>query len=281
MATPQEQTDLGFRRTEADGILTITFVRDRKLNAVSPEMLDGVRAAVADLGDRDDIRVLVIAAEGRYFTAGLDISTQGGQGVGPDGSVSGRRLRRDYRQLHLLFDEIEAIEKPTVLAAHGPCMGVGVEMASSCDFRLASDLATFSLPEIPNLGVIPGSGGISRLTRLVGPHWAKWISVAAMPVDAQQALTIGFVHAVYPAAEFSDRVTEFAQRLASLPQEATALGKLAVDVAASADRVTARDFDRVANTLLITSDDYKQMVSDFNARSQARARQKSDGEPSA
>jgi enoyl-CoA hydratase/carnithine racemase len=180
-------------------------------------------------------------------------------------------LRRDYRKLHLLFDEIEAIEKPTVLAAHGPCLGVGVEMASSCDFRLASDAARFGLPEIPNLGVIPGSGGISRLTRLVGPHWAKWLAVAAMTVEADQALHIGFVHAVYPAAEFSSRVQEFAHRLATLPQEAINLGKLAVDVSASSDRITARDFDRVANTLLITSDEYKQMVADFNAQSRARA----------
>ena len=63
-----------FRRSEEDGVLTVTFTRDAKLNAVSPGMIDGLRAAVDDLGDRDDLKVLVIAAEGRYFTAGIDLN---------------------------------------------------------------------------------------------------------------------------------------------------------------------------------------------------------------
>ena len=60
-----------FRRSEDSGVLTVTFTRDAKLNAVSPAMIDGLRTAVDDLGDRDDLKVLVIAAEGRYFTAGI------------------------------------------------------------------------------------------------------------------------------------------------------------------------------------------------------------------
>ena len=64
-----------FRRSEDNGVLTFTFTRDAKLNAVSPAMIDGLRAAVDDLGDRDDLKVLVIAAEGRYFTAGDDMKS--------------------------------------------------------------------------------------------------------------------------------------------------------------------------------------------------------------
>ena len=190
-----------FRRSEDNGVLTVTFTRDAKLNAVSPAMIDGLRAAVDDLGDRDDLKVLVIAAEGRYFTAGIDLNDSGAggrRGYAPDGSFSPRRLRRGYRSFHLLMDELEAIEKPSVLAAHARCLGVGLEIGASCDFRLAADAASFALPELPTLGVIPGSGGISRVTRLIGPHWGKWLAFGE-EVSADLALTMGLVHAVYPA----------------------------------------------------------------------------------
>jgi enoyl-CoA hydratase/carnithine racemase len=254
------------RRTDADGVITVTFTRDEKLNAVSPTMLDELTRAVADLGDREDTRVLVITAEGRHFTAGIDITAMSGQGMGASAPASGIALRRDYRRLHLLFDEIEAIEKPVVLAAQGPCRGVGVELAASCDFRLASDRAIFQLPEIANLAVLPGSGGISRLTRLVGPHWARWLAMAGVAVDAQQALAMGFVHAIHPDEQFAGAVEAFARGLTELPPQALGLAKLAIDAAASADRASARDFDRIANTLLLMSEDHRARVEAFTRR---------------
>ncbi|MCU1345361.1 MAG: putative acyl-CoA hydratase, partial [Acidimicrobiia bacterium] len=112
------------RRDDSAGIATVTFTRDEKLNAVSPEMIDLLRAAVDDLGDRDHLRALVIAAEGRHFTAGMDIGAIDlSAAQGSDGAPDGIGIRRYYRRLHLLFDEIEAIEKPVVLAAQGPCRG--------------------------------------------------------------------------------------------------------------------------------------------------------------
>jgi enoyl-CoA hydratase/carnithine racemase len=256
------------RRSEDNGVLTLTFTRDAKLNAVSAEMVDALSEAVTDLGERGDLKVLVIAAEGRYFTAGIDITTfadSGRRGYAPDGSFSPRRLRREYRKLHLLFDELEAVEKPSVLAAHARCLGVGVELSASCDFRLASDSASFALPELPNLGLIPGSGGTSRVTRLVGPHWGKWLAFGE-EVSAGQALSMGLVHAVYPEESFQERVTQFAHKLAALPTEAAGVTKMAVDVAASVDRGTARDFDRIANTILMTSQEHAEMLESLRNR---------------
>jgi enoyl-CoA hydratase len=256
------------RVTEDDGIITVTFTRDEKLNAVSPGMLDTLRETVTEFGDRADLRVLVIAAEGRYFTAGIDIlqsGNSGRRGYFPDGSFSPRRLRREYRKLHLLFDEIESIEKPSIHAAHARCLGVGVELSASCDFRLASTASSYALPELPNLGVIPGSGGASRITRLVGPHWGKWLAFGE-EVDAAQALNIGLVHAVYPVETYMENVNKFARKLASLPSEAAGVTKMAVDIAASVDRGTARDFDRFSNTTLLMSDEHKNMVQNFENR---------------
>jgi enoyl-CoA hydratase/carnithine racemase len=261
------------RREEVDGVLTVTFTRDAKRNAVTPAMFDVLYGAVRDLGDRDDLRVLVITGEGRFFTSGLDFaSLRLNVGEGTDGIVRGSNMRRQYRAEahHDLFDEIESIEKPVILAAQGACMGVGIEMGVSCDFRFAAEGATFSLPEVQNIATLPGSGGISRLTRLVGPHWARWLAMACETIDAQQALQIGLVHAVYPADTFQEQVQAFARKMAGLPREAVGLTKHAIDVAETVDRRTAREFDRMAQTLLFMSDDFKDKVSAFNNASAAR-----------
>ena len=251
--------------TQDQGVLTLTFTRDEKLNAVSPEMRKVIEQAVADFGNDPQHRVLVFAAEGRYFTAGMDI----GRMKDPDkqrSAQTGITLRQDYRQLHKLFDELEAIEKPVIHAAQGPCLGVGVELSVSCDFRLASESASYGLPEIPVLGVIAGSGGISRMTRLVGPHWARWIAMAPNRIHARKAELIGLVHAVFEPGSFNEEVHKFARSLVDLSPEALGLAKLAIDSAASSDRVTARNFDRVANTLLRMSPEHLEKIDAFNAK---------------
>jgi enoyl-CoA hydratase/carnithine racemase len=177
-------------------------------------------------------------------------------------------MRRQYREwaYHDFYDELEQIEKPVVLAAQGPCLGLGVELGSSCDFRLASERATFGLPEIADLALIPGSGGISRLTRIVGPHWARWLALAGQTVDAHQALVMGWLHAVYPSEEFGARVDSFARHLAALPSEAVGVAKTAIDAAASLDRRTARDFDRFAQATLIRSTEYRERLDRYADR---------------
>jgi enoyl-CoA hydratase/carnithine racemase len=249
------------RRSESDGVLTLTFTRDQKLNAITEEMIGAIDVAVEDLGNREDLRVLVVTAEGRYFTTGLDVSKF-------DEAVpkSGVGLRRNYRRLHQLLDEVEEIEKPVIHAAQGPCLGLGVELAVSCDFRFATPRTIYSLPEIANLAVIPGSGGVSRLTRLVGPHRSSWLAMAGEPIDAAQSVSIGLVHKVFDEASFQDEVQAFARRLASFSSEALGLAKLGINTAKSSDKTTARDVDRIANTLLMQSAEHRQAVRAFAQR---------------
>ena len=263
MAQP---TEAPARVEEADGVITVTWTRDEKRNAINLEMWGIFEEAVAALETRDDLRVLVIRAEGRFFTAGTDISgMRANLGEGTDGVIRGSNIRRDYRieAKHDLFDRLEAVEKPVVLAVHGPCFGSGIEMGASCDFRLSSDAAIYALPEVPNLAVIPGSGGISRLVRLLGPQWTKWLVMAGETVSAEQALAMGLVHAVYPAAEFDDAVRAFAIKLAGMPREALGIAKVTIDTAAEVDRRTARELDRLAQTLLFQSAEYRAKVDQF------------------
>ena len=248
------------RRDDAGGVITLTFTRDNKLNAVTDGMLDVMRDAVRDLGDDESHRALVITAEGRYFTAGKDIGEMGEQ------PASGVALRRNYRRLHELFDEMERLEKPIVLAAQGPCLGIGVEMASSCDFRFASERAVFGLPELPNLAVLPGSGGISRFTRLVGPHWARWVAMAGENVDAELARTMGFIHHVFPDESFHADVDAWVRKLIGMSAEALGLAKITIDAAADSDRRTARHIDRMANTMLLQTTEHLDKIEAFMSR---------------
>jgi len=257
-------TSPDIRREDSGGVITLTFTRDHKLNAVTGDMLDVIRHAVEDLRDRDEHRVLVITAEGRYFTAGADITALPVGQTGPD--VPGSTFRRNYRRLHELFDEIEAVEKPVITVAQGPCLGIGMELSSSCDFRFAADGARFGLPEVRNIAAMPGSGGISRLTRLIGPHWVRWLAMAGQEIDAARALNVGYLHAVYPADELQSRVGEFVRDLLSQPAEALGLAKVVIDAAATSDRTAARDFDRVANTALVASAEHRAKLDAFAAR---------------
>ena len=165
-----------------DGIITVTLDRPDKLNAISHAMTAALWEAVLALGDRDDLLCMVITAKGRYFTAGQDISSPAGNRPGNPETMDqhpGWNFRRDYRSHHLLYDEMEAVEKPVIMAIQGRCLGAGVEMSGSVDFRFCTPEASFALPEV-KLGGIAGSGGTSRLTRLIGPSWAKWMAMATM-----------------------------------------------------------------------------------------------------
>ena len=208
----------------------------------------------------------MITGEGRYFTSGLDFaSLRTNVGEGTDGIVRGSNIRRQYRAEahHDLFDELERVEKPVILAAQSHCFGVGIEMGVSCDFRLAADTATFCLPEVANIAVLPGSGGISRLTRIVGPHWASWLVMAGERIDAAQARDIGLVHAVYwptssprgpassPTASPGCRVRRWAWRRPRSRRRTPSTGG------------TAREFDRLAQSLLFQSDDFRDRVNVF------------------
>lgn len=244
------------------GVLGVTFVRAAKLNALNEQMLDALRAAVERLATTPELRVLLISAEGEYFSSGMDI------GEMPDFSgVPGSEFRYRYRQRHqTLWDELEAVEKPVVVAHQGPCLGGALEMSLSCDFRLASERASYRLPEIA-LGAIPGSGGISRLTRLVGPAWARWLAMAGRAVDAEAALRIGLVHDVLPAEGFPAACERFCAELCEFPAEAMAAAKLAIDAVDPLDRGTGRQIERLATTSLATGDEYQARLEAFRRRS--------------
>jgi enoyl-CoA hydratase/carnithine racemase len=249
-----------------DNVLDVVLNRPHKHNAINLEIVQGLQSAVTQLAEDRSLRVMLIRANGKYFSAGADLNSE----LFPDPSLrSMADFRRWYRRsrgsLHPVLDEFEAAEKPIVVAHQRPSLGGALEMSLSCDFRLAAASARYALPETA-LGSLPGSGGVSRLTRVVGPHWAKWFIMANLPMSAERALAAGLVHDLYPDEQFDARVWSFCENLASQPPETVAAAKLAIELAADLERGQARNVERLAVSGLVMGDEFKTLLAEVRAR---------------
>jgi enoyl-CoA hydratase/carnithine racemase len=255
---------------ERGAVIEVTLDRPEKYNALDLSMWEGLHEATARLRDRDDLRVMLLTANGRYFSAGIDLNGA----LAPDPSIdSPAAFRRWYRRgvgsLHPLGDEWEAIEKPIVVAHQGPCLGGALELSLCADFRLAGRSATYGLPEIA-LGGLPGSGGTSRLVRLIGVAWAKWLILANQRIDAAQALAVGLVHQVHEDDALREAARAFCVALGDQPAEAFAAGKLAIELAADLDRAQGRNVERLAVSGLVMGEEHHRLIARMKARLSAR-----------
>jgi enoyl-CoA hydratase/carnithine racemase len=246
---------------ETNGVMVATLNRPEKLNALNQEMFDGLTAAIKVYASTPELRVFLIRATGRHFCAGADLVS----GVPAPVSGGTSHVREWYRVamgpgMQRLYDEMEAIEKPFVAAHQGPCVGGGLEMSLSCDFRLAARRAHYSFPEA-KIGCIPASGGVSRLTRMIGQHWAKWIILANETVRAEQALSIGMIHAVYDDETFDESVMTFCRRLAAQPPEMTTMAKLTIELAGEASAGDARKIERLGQSILQVGEEQARLLS--------------------
>ena len=251
--------------TEEDGaILIATLNRPDKLNALSAQLMELFEAALHRFRDTPALKVLLVRANGRYFCAGADL--HGGNGGPPPATAAGgsppatasairERHRLKLHGMHRIYDEMEAIEKPIVVAHHATCVGGGLELSMSCDFRLAAKSARYAFPE-GKFGVLPASNGVSRLTRLVGTHWARYLIMANLPVDADRALLMGLVHEVFPDETFAGDVLRFCRHLAQQNGEQMGAAKLAIEMARDLGLAQARNVERMANSALMLNPEY-------------------------
>jgi enoyl-CoA hydratase len=242
--------------TEIDGvILIVTLNRPDKLNALSGEMMALFDQAVLRFRDSAALKVMLVRANGRYFCAGADLRGGDSASLQYTASAIRERHRTQLHGMHRIYDEMEAIEKPIVVAHHGTCMGGGLELSMSCDFRLAAKSARYAFPE-GKFGVLPASNGVSRLTRLVGTHWARYLIMANLSIDAERALIMGLVHDVFPDETFQDEVLRFCRHLAEQNGEQMGAAKLAIEMARDLGLAQARNVERMANSALMLNPEY-------------------------
>jgi enoyl-CoA hydratase len=176
----------------ADRIATVTINRPDKLNALNVAVFDDLSLLVDELRDRPDVAGVIITGAGRAFVAGADIAE-----LEPHGALAAKALARRGQ---LVFNRLEALPKPVIAAINGFALGGGCELAMACHVRIASDAAKFGQPEV-KLGLVPGYGGTQRLPRLVGKGRALQLLMTGEIIDAAEALRIGLVNRVVPAAD--------------------------------------------------------------------------------
>ncbi len=232
------------------GVVTLTLNRPAVLNAWNAKMREELRHAVHALGEDDSLRLLVITGAGRAFCAGEDVrGMQGLAELGPRG------FRRVARAIHNVFDEIEAMEVPVIAALNGVAAGGGLELALSCDFRIAAAGAKLGFPE-NNVGLIPGSGGCSRLVKLVGLARAKRLVMTGEMITAERALELGLVDEVVPADTLARRTSEFARELAAKAPLALGLAKIVLNNCLNVDLETGRNLERLGQSILKNTEDH-------------------------
>ena len=202
-------------------LAVVTLDRPKVLNALNEQTFAELAAAFDELADDASIRVvLVTGAGGRAFVAGADIRE-----LATTDAESGRIFSLRGQQV---FRRIETLGKPVIACIQGFALGGGCELAMACTFRIAADDARLGQPEV-KLGVLPGYGGSQRLPRLVGRGAALKLLLTGAIIDAQEALRIGLVDEVVPAAELMVRAEALAQEIAANSPLAITETLLAVD----------------------------------------------------
>jgi 2-oxoglutaroyl-CoA hydrolase len=245
----------GFRveRDAERGVATVTLDVPGKFNRVSMNARDELRGVLEELDRDSGVRFVVLAGAGEAFTAGGDIAGF---------------LERSAWDVSRLADNVAAPErcsKPVIAALHGYCFGVGLELALACDFRVAADDLQLAFPEV-TIGMIPGSGGTQRLARLVGLGRAKDIVLRGRRVSAEEALALGLVTEVVPAAELEAAVARVVEDLSRLSPLALAMAKRVLNLAYEGPLSQGLELEGLAYGLLRQTHDFREGVEAFTEK---------------
>ena len=245
----------GFR-VERDGtraVATITLDVPDKLNRVSMLARDQLRAVFEELDRDEGVRFVVLAGAGESFTAGGDIAGF---------------LQKPAWDVSRLADNVAAPErctKPVIAALQGYVLGVGLELALACDFRLAAQGAQLGFPEV-TIGMIPGSGGTQRLARLIGLGRAKDVILRGRRLSAEEALALGLVTEVVQADELDAAVARLIDELARHSPLALAMAKRVLNHAYSGPLPLGLELEGLAYGLLQQTHDFREGVEAFGEK---------------
>ena len=242
--SPAPQTE--FVRLEVvGGVGTIRLDRP-PVNAMNAAMQDQLHVVALEAAARDDVRAVVIYGGTRSFAAGADVKEMA--------AMTHADMVARSVPLQAAFTAVAEIPKPVVAAITGYALGGGCELALAADVRFCADGAKLGQPEIL-LGVIPGAGGTQRLARLVGPARAKELVFTGRMVDAGEALRIGLVDRVTPAAEVYAAAIEWAGQFARGPAVALRAAKDVIDRGLATDLATGLAAEREAFAALFGTED--------------------------
>jgi enoyl-CoA hydratase len=196
----------------------ITLERPDKLNALDGSMVEQLSAALAEAERDDTVKVVVLRGAGRAFSAGYDLMD------GPPGPRPADDWHRELERDVTLTMQLWSLQKPTIAAVHGWCLGGALDLAIACDLIVASEDARFGIPEIK-----VGSGPVTLLLPFViGQKKANELLFTGDPVDAAEAHRLGLVNTVVPVDELETAAGSLARRIAPTPLPVLRFTKLAI-----------------------------------------------------
>ncbi len=235
-------------------VFEIALNRPKMRNAINDAMLDEMSAAF-DQAEREFLagaRVLLLRAQGRVFSPGIDLN----QFLDFDPSVRDNLFPITARY-QALADQVERCSLPVICVMQGYCLGLALELALACDFRIAASRAKLGLPEA-RLGIIPDVGGTTRLIKLIGVARAKDLVMTGRHIDADEALQWGLVNAVYPKAELEQGVAQLVDALAASAPLAVSYAKRVINDIA--DNTRGLHIEAWAQAQLFRTSDFQRAV---------------------
>jgi enoyl-CoA hydratase len=236
-------------------VATISLRRSDKRNALTPEMLDELGAAIEAVA-RSQARVLLVRGEGaKAFCVGADIDRFAG--------LTPVQMLDWTARGHRVFDALAQLPQPSIAVLHAPAFGGGLELALACDLRVMSADASLGLPEV-GLGTVPGWGGTERLTELVGRARAKEVILARRTLDSGTALNWGVVNEVAELPALEDVVADLLGGICAGGPIAVSLAKTLID--AAADGAPARVLERLAGAVTSSTNDLMAGIEGFRTR---------------
>lgn len=260
-----DESDLLVERR--DGVLYLTMNRPDRMNALSPAMVAGLLKHLSVAAADDELGAVVLTGAGRGFCAGGDVSRMRERNEAPTGTAeaveSGIEQRiaqtRRSEEVTVLLHEMPRV---TIAAVNGAVAGAGLGLCLSCDIRIAADTARFGTA-FARVGYSGDWGGSYFLTQLVGPAKARELYFSAEMIDAAEALRLGLVSRVVPAASLTEEVGKYARRIAAGPRVAYGYMKGNLNAAMHADLRTLLDREAVGQALTRQTDDHKEAVKAF------------------
>jgi len=235
-------------------VFEVTLNRPRKRNAITDEMMQALSLAIDQAEDEfnQGVRAVIVRGAGRVFSAGIDLD----QFLTLDDGLR-KNLYPFTARYQAVLNKIERCSLPVICVMQGYCLGLALELALACDFRLAAERTKLGLPEA-RLGIIPDVGGTVRLVKLIGPARAKDLIMTGRNIDVSQAVDWGLVNAVFPKAELDQGAGEFVDALAASAPLAVSYAKRAVNDIT--DNARGLQIEAWAQAQLFRTEDFRNAI---------------------
>ena len=240
--------------SKEEAVAVVQFNRPESLNAFNIEMLDEMDAVMEQIMADNEVRAVVMKGNDQVFSGGADVRDF--VDYGP------LEVREYIEKAHLIGYKLFSLSKPTIASMAGFVLGGGLEMAMTCDLRIAADNAKLGFPEI-NLGIFPAGGGTQRLARLVGCARARELILTGDIIDSSKALEYTLVNKVVPLADLEEATMKMARKLSRKAPMSVQKAKELLELSQHLDPYVGTKLEREKFAVLFASRDKTEGMTAF------------------